>query len=134
MIAGALAVLMAATVAACGGDGISKETFVEGFVTKSGLTREQAVCAADRLFADLSSAELTQVQSTDDWEALSDRQREAITVASNTCLRTTPEQASPPSATSPASPTSTDATSTDGTSDPVGQETDGEGTTTDTGE
>lgn len=77
----------ATLVAGCGGgDGIAKETFIDGFVTKSGLTHDQAVCVTDRLYTDLSSTEIRTIHAADDWETLSPKERQAIVAASTSCL------------------------------------------------
>lgn len=79
---------LVALAAGCGGggDAVTKESFIDGFVTKSGLSRTQAACATDRLFEDLTSDELRRVQTADDWDALSEKERRAITSASATCV------------------------------------------------
>lgn len=74
-------------VAGCGGaSGIAKETFIDGFVTKSGLSRDQAVCVTDHLFRDLSVSEIRTIHGADDWETLSPKEQQAIVTASTSCL------------------------------------------------
>ncbi len=122
-VVGVAAALMgsAILVVGCGGGGgIPKDTFIDGFVTKSGLTRDQAVCVTDRLFGDLSESEIRTIHDAEDWEVLSPKEQRAIVSASTSCL--TPEggsgsDAPPATGTGEVTPTGTDGPATTESSD-----------------
>lgn len=112
-----LAALLGGVLAAggCGGGGsVGKDAFITGFVTRSGLSHDQAVCATDHLFAALSADEIRRIHDAGEWGGLSVKERNAITAASAACVTGTSSTAT--GDTTPAGSSGTDAsTGTTGT-------------------
>ena len=77
-------------LAACGDDDVTVED-LEGHLEESGLTQEQATCAADAIFDDLDQGEIADLYAADDAEEAGAEAWEAGTEAIDACVREHPE-------------------------------------------